>query len=137
VTKTRPTTINGLPAAHTRLGDSKIGVGITWIAHDGVVYQITGLAPAKRFDAVEPIFQVVTNSFRPLSREERAAIREERIRLVRARAGETVRSIAARFGAVWTAEQTAVANNVTDSEPLKEGYVIKIAVAEPYEGGNK
>ena len=137
VTKTRPTTINGLPAAQTRVGDSKIGVGITWIVHGGTVYQITGLAPAKRFDAVEPIFQAVMNSFRPLSREERAAIREERIRLVRARAGENVRSIAARFGAVWTAEQTAVANNVTDSEPLKEGYVIKIAVAEPYEGRNK
>ena len=137
VTKTRPTTINGLPAAQTRVADSKISVGITWIAYGGMIYQITGLAPTKRFDSVEPVFQSVTNSFRPLSPEERAAIREQRIRLVKARELENVRAVVARSGSVWTPAQTAVANNVTDYEPLHEGHVIKIVVAEPYEGRKK
>jgi len=137
VTKTRPTTINGLPAAHTRVGDSKISLGITWIAYGGMIYQITGLAPTKHFDSVEPVFQSVTNSFRPLSSEERAGIREKRIRLVKARELENVRSVVARSGSVWTPAQTAVANNLTDYEPLHEGHVIKIAVAEPYEGRKK
>src|SRR5215217_174906 len=137
LTKTRQTTINGLRAAQTRVGDSKVSVDITWIAHGGIVYQIAGLAPTKRFDAAEKVFQTVTNSFRPLSSEERAAIREKRIRLVKAREGENVRSVAGRFGTAWTAEQTAVVNNLTDYEPLHEGHVIKIAVAEPYEGRKK
>ena len=79
----------------------------------------------------------MTNSFRPLSPEERAAIREQRIRLVKARELENVRAVVARSGSVWTPAQTAVANNVTDYEPLHEGHVIKIVVAEPYEGRKK
>lgn len=74
------------------------------------------------------------DGFRPLSSEERGAIREHRIRLVKARELENVRSIVARSGSVWTPEQTAVANNVTDYEPLHEGHLIKVVVAELYEG---
>jgi predicted Zn-dependent protease len=95
------------------------------------------LAQTRHFASAEPVFHRVTESFRALSPEERAAIREHRIRLVKARGGENVRSITARSNSVWKPEQTAVANNVTDSEPLREGQVIKVAVAEPYEGRKK
>jgi predicted Zn-dependent protease len=137
LTKTRQTTINGLRAAQTRVGDSKVTIDVTWIAHQGIVYQLSGLAPTKRIDTADQVFQTVMNSFRPLSSEERAAIREKRIRLVKAREGENVRSVAGRSGTVWTAEQTAVVNDLSDYEPLHEGHVIKIAVAEPYEGRKK
>ncbi|HEY5932064.1 MAG TPA: M48 family metalloprotease [Nitrospira sp.] len=136
-TKTHPTKVNGLPAATTRFAESKVTVDVTWIAHGGMVYQIAAFAPTREFQDVEPVFRQVAQSFRPLSAKERAAISEDRIRLVKARQGESVRTIAARSNTVWKPEQVAVANNVTDYEPLREGHVIKIAVSEPYEGKTK
>jgi predicted Zn-dependent protease len=137
VSQTHPAKINGLPAARTKIGDSKVTVDITWIAHGGLIYQVAGFAPTRQFGTVQPIFKNVTESFRPLTPEERAAIRENRIRLVKAREGETVRALAARSNTVWKPEQVAVANNLTDYDKLREGQVIKIAVAEPYEGPKK
>lgn len=133
-TKTHPMKVNGLPAATTRFAESKVTVDVTWIAHGGAVYQIAAFAPTREFQLAEPVFQQVTQSFRPLSAEERAAIRESRIRLVKAREGENVRAVAARSNTVWKPEQVAIANNLTDYESLREGHVIKIAVSEPYEG---
>lgn len=136
-TKIHPMKVNGLPAATTRLTESKVTVDMTWIAHGGMVYLIAAFAPTREFQDVEPVFRQTTQSFRPLSAEERATITEDRIRLVKARQGENVRAIAARSNTVWKPEQVAVANNLTDYEPLREGHVIKLAVSEPYEGKNK
>jgi predicted Zn-dependent protease len=136
-TKTHPMKVNGLPAATTRFAESKVTVDVTWIAYGGTVYQIAAFAPTREFESAEPVFRQVTQSFRPLSSEERAAIREDHIRLVKARQGESVRAVAARSNTVWKPEQIAVANNLTDYEPLREGHVIKIAVSEPYEGKKK
>lgn len=137
VSKTRRTTIGGLPAAQTRIEDSKVTILVTWIAHGGLIYQIAGLAPTRRFTSAEPTFHRVTESFRSLSPDERAAMREHRIRLAKARGGETVRALAVRTNSVWSPEQTAVANNLTDYDPLREGQAVKIVVAEPYEGRKK
>lgn len=136
-TKIHPMRVNGMPASTTRLAESGLTVDMTWIAHGGMVYLIAAFAPTKDFQGAEQVFQRVTQSFRPLSAEERAAITEDRIRLVKARQGENVRSIAARSSTVWKPEQVAVVNNLTDYEPLPEGHVIKIAVSEPYEGKKK
>jgi predicted Zn-dependent protease len=135
--KTRRTTVGGLPAAQTRVEDSKVSVLVTWIAHGGVIYQVAGLAPTRHFNSAEPIFHRVTQTFRSLSPEERSTIREHRIRLVKARGGESVRALAVRTDSVWSPEQTAVANNLTDYDPLREGQVVKIVLAEPYEGRKK
>ena len=137
VSKTQQVKVGELQTAQTKISDSKITILVTWIAHGGTIYQIAGLAPTRRFDSVAPVFLGVVESFRGLSSEERAAIREDRIRLVKAREGENVRAVAARSNSVWKPEQVAVANNVTDHEPLRDGQLIKIAVAEPYEGRKK
>lgn len=132
--KTQPTRVNGLPAVTARFSESKLTVDMTLIAYGGMVYQIAAIAPTREFQESEQVFRQVAQSFRPLSTEERASITEDRIRLVKARQGETVRAIAARSNSVWKPEQVAVANNLTDYEPLPKGHVIKIAVSEPYEG---
>lgn len=134
VSKTTPTTINGLPAARTQVGDSKLTVDLTWIAHGGKIYQIAGIAYTKDFDTVLPLFRNVAQSFRPLSPEERSAIREKKIRLVKARAGENLAALLARSPSAWKANQVAVANGLTGTETLREGQVIKITVEEPYVG---
>ena len=134
MSKTQTTTINGLPAAKTQVGDSKVTVDLTWIAYGGMIYQIAGIAETRGFDNVRPVFENVVQSFRPLSPAERSAIREKRLRLVKAHAGETVQALTARSGSAWKAGQVAVANGLQESDTLREGQVMKIAVEEPYAG---
>ncbi len=133
VAKTRTVQINGLPAARTQLeADGKVGVDLTWIAHGGVVYQVAGLAPKARFAGLQPLFTTVAQSFRPLTAAERAGVKELRIRLVKARAGETFDALALRANSAWTKEEIAVANGLAVGAQLNEGHLIKVAVAEPY-----
>ena len=116
------------------MGDSRVTVDLTWIAYGGMVYQIAGIAETRAFDSVRPVFQTVVESFRPLSSDERSKIREKRIRLVKAQAGETVEALTARSHSAWKASQVTVVNGLTGSERLQEGQLIKIAVEEPYAG---
>jgi predicted Zn-dependent protease len=132
IAKTQTVTINGLPAARTHLADSKVGIELTWIAHGGLVYQLAGIAPKKGFDSIHPALTAAAQSFRPLSAGERAAVREKRIRLVHARAGETIAALAARSNSAWTQEEIAVANGLAVQEPLKDHQIIKVTVLEPY-----
>ncbi len=132
--KTRTTTINGLPAAHTHVeAEGKVGIDLTWIAHRGLIFQLTGLAPAKQFSTLQPIFSASAQSFRPLSSTERADIRETRIRLVKAEAGETIEALAVRSKSAWRKEEIAVANNLMVEDHLKEGRLVKVARSEFYE----
>lgn len=131
--RTRRTTINGLPAAHTQLeADGEVGLDVTWIAHGGLIYQMVGLAPRPRFGSLQPVFTSVAQSFRPLTASERAAVKETRIRLVRARAGETLDALAARTSSAWTKEEIAVFNGLPVGARLDDGRPIKVAVTEPY-----
>ena len=61
--RTETTTINGLPAARTQVGDSRLKVDLTWIAHGGMIYQIAGIAETRNFDTVRPVFQTVVAEF--------------------------------------------------------------------------
>lgn len=132
--KTQTTTVNGLPAARTQVGDSRLKVDLTWIAYGGMIYQIAGIAETRAYESVRPVFQTVVESFRPLSPDERKGIREKRLRLVKAQAGETVGTLTARSGSAWKASQVIVANGLNGPETLQEGQLIKIAVEEPYAG---
>ncbi|HEY6640018.1 MAG TPA: M48 family metalloprotease [Nitrospiraceae bacterium] len=134
VAKTEKLTIGGLPAAHTQIkADGKVTLDITWIAYGGLIYQVAGLAPTKHFDTVQPLFHATAHSFRPLSASERAGIKEKRIRLVKARAGESIEALGARTNSAWKKEQIAVMNNLAVGDQLKEGQDIKVAIAEQYE----
>ena len=134
VAKTEKTTIGQLHAAHTQIkADGDVTLDITWIAHGGVIYQVVGMASARQFDTLQALFHSVAFSFRPLSASERAGITEQRIRLVQARAGESIEALAARTNSAWKKEQIAVMNNLAPGDQLKEGQVIKVAIAELYE----
>ena len=133
VTHAKSTRIGNLPAARAVLeGDAKVKIDLTWIAHAGLVYQIAGFAPRTGFATIRPAFDSVAQSFRPLSPEERDAIREKRLRLVKAHAGERLESLIARSNSSWQEKQTAIVNGLVGTEPLNEGQIIKIVVAEPY-----
>ena len=79
------------------------------------------------------MFHSVAHSFRPLSATERANIKEKRIRLVKAQAGESIEALATRAHAAWKKEEVAVANGLVTTAQLHEGQVLKVAVEERYE----
>jgi predicted Zn-dependent protease len=133
VSKTEPLTVNGLSAAHTQIeADSGVTLDLTWIAHEGVIYQVVGIAPTKQFKSMQAIFHSVAHSFRPLSASERANITEKRVRLVKARAGETLEALGTRTNSAWKKEEIAVANALQAGTPLQEGQLLKVAIAERY-----
>lgn len=136
VRNTHALTVNGLPAARTQLrgraNEGEVVVHFVWIAYGGKVYQLTGVTPADRSGAFQPVFDGVMQSFRPLGSAERAGIREVRLRLVEARAGETVSALAARAGTTWSAAMVAIANGLAPDARLAAGQLVKVAVAEPY-----
>jgi predicted Zn-dependent protease len=138
VSKTQPVTIGGLSAAHTQIeADGRVKLDITWIAHGGLIYQVVGVAPTKQFEALQAVFHSVAHSFRPLTVSERTNIKEKRIRLVKAREGETIEAVAARAHSSWTSEEVAVVNGLVSTERLREGRVLKVAIEERYESKEK
>lgn len=133
VAKTERTRVGTLQAARTVIeAEGKVTIDLMWIAHAGRIFQIAGIAQSRRYEAVRPLFKTAKQSFRPLSSDERSAIREQRIRLIKARSGETVDALTARSNSSWSTAQVAAANSLIGTERLEEGRIIKVAVAEPY-----
>jgi predicted Zn-dependent protease len=133
----RATTINGLDAVEASVviggrGDRK-GLQLTWIASGDLVYQITGIAKIDRFDGLKPTFEGVGRSFQTLSADDRKLIHENRLRVARAKEGETFEELSKRADSAWSADQCAVANALDIDAKLAEGLLIKIAHPERYE----
>jgi predicted Zn-dependent protease len=128
--------INGLPAATLQLQagtrQGRLAVDFTWIAHGDLIYQLTSLAPFEEIKTLQPIFDEVAQSFRPLSSADREEITERRLRLVRAREAETLGALVTRSHSIWKAEEVAIANGMPLEARLHEGQLIKIAVVERY-----
>jgi predicted Zn-dependent protease len=109
-----------------------MGVIFTWIAHKGLVYQIIGLSPIDSFDAYRGVLMETVTSFRPLTEEDWPKIREARLRVVKARDGETLQELGQRVNSTWSPAETAVANGLTQTGRLRAGQLIKVAILQPY-----
>jgi predicted Zn-dependent protease len=134
VSKTTKFSVGELPAARVRVpAEGGLDLEIIWIAHGGTIFQLVGVAPGRKFDTVKPVFDSVVNSFRPLTSAERSGVKEKRLRLVKAQAGESPEALAGRTHAAWKANELAVVNGLTPGKTFAEGQVVKIAVLEPYE----
>jgi len=126
--------VGGLPAARlvfqAKTKHGVMGVDLNWIAYRGVIYQIVGISPEKNFEIFEPIFRQMVNSFRPITRTERANFTITRLRLARARQGETLQSFISRTDCIWTDAEVAAANGIQTNAVLKDGQLLKIAKRE-------
>ena len=131
--------VGGLPAIHAtttaRTRDGRVALDLTWIAHAERIYRVIGAAPPDGAAAAKPFFRATVESFRPLTASERAGIRETRLRIVAARAGEGLGDVLARGRSTWTVETAAVANGLDATARLRQAKLVKVAVAEPYAGG--
>ena len=63
---------------------------------------------------------------------ERDSIRVNRLRLVGARAGESLEKLSRRSRNEWDPARTAVMNGLAPAARLEAGQLIKVAVSEPY-----
>lgn len=137
--KARRLTIAARPAARLvlelRTKEGPMAVDFTWIAYRNTVYQIAGICPIHAYQQHEPLFTETARTFRSVTAEERASTQTTRLRIVPAKDGETVESLAARIGGTWSAKQVAVANGLDDpAVPLAKGQLMKVAIREPYIG---
>lgn len=136
---TERTTIGGLPAVRTRAlaqtDDGRVALDMTWIAYGGRIFRLTGITQAGAADADRPTFQATAESFGPITTAERAGIREAKLRLVPARAGETLGDMIARTNGIWSAEMAAAANALETTDRLPAGHLVKLPILQKYPGG--
>ena len=92
--KLRRFQIAGLPAADLAATTrDRMYVDLTWIAHRGRVFRVTGVCQDADRGRYRPLFEQTAATFRPLKPEDRARIVETRLRMRPARAGETVAEV--------------------------------------------
>ncbi len=131
-----PTRIGGLPAARGRakakLGRNDAVLDVVWIEHGGLLYQMVGISPVSGAERDRASIDATMKSFRPATLADRKRIRVDRLRLVHARAGETIESVAKRTGSQGAAEELAVLNGVALNEPLRRGEAVKVIRREGY-----
>ncbi len=130
--------IRDLDAVHARavagMRGGTISLDLTWIAHGGSIFLVTGVVDGGYSDRHRAAFQRVAYSFRALERDEREAIRETRLRLVEEREGESLARLGSRTDNVWDVDVTATMNALATDARLARGQLVKIAVSRRYPG---
>jgi predicted Zn-dependent protease len=131
--------VNGLRAvrgqAVARVRGGSLSLDLTWIAHGGSIYRISGGVVGRSYtDEHRALFGRVVHSFRPLEPREREGIWETRLRIRRARAGEGLERLGRRTRNAWDVEQTAIANALSQDAVLTERQLVKIGERRRYPG---
>ena len=131
--------IGGLPAVRATgrvsTGRGSLAMHLTWIARDGAILRLTGVAIGGG-NKLGGVFNNVARSFRPLTPRELASIRETRVHIVQAREGETFAEISRRTQNEWNLQETAVRNGFFANARLPAGTPVKVAVSRPYRVGS-
>jgi predicted Zn-dependent protease len=134
VEKGGPFAVGGLPAWRLDVAGSAGGAPmrsyITFIPFSKAIWRITGAAVADK-DLQATV--ATTRSFRALGDEDLAALRETRIAIVNADAGEGLSDLTARTSNAWSSYETAVYNGLQPSHRFAGGESVKIARQSRYE----
>jgi predicted Zn-dependent protease len=127
--------IHGLPAYVGTYQGNAEGVGnvivrAAHIEHERNVFLFAGMAPQNIFNRVDNAITRSIGSFEPLSREEAAQIRPNRIDVYTVRSGDTWQSIASRASeSNIKAATLAIMNHYPPNEQPRPGDRIKIVVS--------
>ena len=111
-----------------RGGREPIHLFFVWIASQGAVHQLVGIAP----ESLRSTMRATVESLRPLTETERSSFQVRRIRVVEAISGETVAQLSRRTGNTLDAATTAIINGLSPSRPLTDQQLVKIVRIEPY-----
>ena len=105
---------------------------LTWIAYNGIIFRVTGICGRDEFASYRKLFETTAGTFRSLTPDERAGIRQVRLRVREGRGGETLADFVSRTSSDWTAAQVAVFNALAPDATLAAGQRLKVAISEPY-----
>jgi len=134
------TRIGGLPSARANARSragwfTRYRHRITWISQGGLVYQISGTALERDWPRYAEAIGELVQSFRPLDAGDRKRVREAHLRIVDARAGESLVDLLKRSDSPWSPERAAAANGLASGEAeLQNGRPVKVARWERYAG---
>lgn len=104
---------------------------LTWLAHGGRVYQISAGAYLHAWQERREALDAVGRSFRPLQEDDWPRIREGRLRIATAEAGDTLGELMPPESA-WTLAEMALANDLAPDAVLGASALVKVAPLEPY-----
>jgi len=124
--------IRGLPAASTLVTGRDGLLDLTLIEYNRDVYAVTGQAGGGDASQYVKSFDVTARSFRALRASERRSLKESRLRVRTAHAGEKPAAIVKRTGSTWSPEAFAVANGIEIDTALRGGQLVKVAIPQPY-----
>ena len=118
--------INGLSAARARARDGGATAEYTFISNGELVFLITGISPTDTWASNQRRLRASADSFRKLRPSDRPRIREDRLKVVDARPGETIGSVLERNRSRWPVEEAAIANAILKDEGLEGGQPVKV-----------
>jgi predicted Zn-dependent protease len=105
---------------------------LTWVALGGKIYELSAATVPIMTEKYADRAKQMVRSLRPLTPEERASITVDRLRLAKAKAGETIAEFSTRTHNVYDVHRTAIANDIEVSARLKDGQLLKLGVRGPY-----
>ncbi len=107
---------------------AKMYAYVLWLPQGNKVFKLLGVAPIEYQDQLE----ASAGSLRAITKAEKASIKENFVKVVKAKKGETIETLSKRTGNKLPLELTAIANDHKLSDKLSEGELIKIVSARPY-----
>jgi predicted Zn-dependent protease len=112
----------GVPGGHAYL---------MFLEHQRHTMGLIGMAPSfVQKDSAQ--IDKTLRSFRPLTADQRKAIRKTNLRIVKAEPGESLESLSRRSRNAWGRGPTAVANGVKWGHQFSGGELVKVADSQPY-----
>ncbi len=123
--------INGNPAYlglyRVQSESGIIGVAAAFISYGGHIYQAAGLAPVNAFSQFSRPLNNVLRSFRELTDKRLLAVQPDRMKMYRARKGESLSSLAKSMDQSRVSLQDLVqVNRMDPDQPLNAGAWVKL-----------
>ncbi len=104
-----------------------IGVAAAFISHGGHIYQVAGLAPESSFSQYSRLMNATLRSFRELTDQRLLSVQPDRMRMYRAKKGDTLRSLAKSMDPARIKVEDLVRINRMDADqPLTAGTWVKL-----------
>jgi predicted Zn-dependent protease len=129
-------TIGGCPAVHltgqAMSSEGPLAVDVTWVALGGKIYRVLGATAPASFEQHASTFRATAATFHAPTAAELGRVRETRLRIVRARDGESIANLVVRAHGAWKPDMAAVANGLEIDARLRGEQPVKMAVSEPY-----
>ena len=98
-----------------------------FIAYGGNLYEVVGITSPTQFRSASRIFESSLTTFGQLTDSRALGVQPDRIRIVRAREGQTLRELAERLqNSRIKLEDLALLNRLEPNEPLRGGVEVKL-----------